>query len=280
MRSKKIVAGIIAAMTLASLASSAIVSAAGFGVGISNTKVEAGDSFTLTLDMSDIPSTGINGCDFGISYDSSLVSVSGVTLGDIAKSVDASETGLPSPFECNIETDVISVMYALGTTDSAYYLNGSGTFLNITGTVKATAAVGSKAEFKIVPVDRAVAPGSKESNTSIIFGYMAEDETTTIYSPTFTDGYVEVTGGETKPSETEDIPDGTLYGDVNNDTDVNIADIVKLNMYLLNKTLNPISEIGKANADCVRDNVINTADSTLIMNYVAMMIDISQLGKR
>ena len=76
MRTKKVIAGLLAAATLASVSVSAIVSAEdGFGVGISNTTAEAGGSFTLTLDMSNIPDTGLNGCDFGISYDSSLVTV-------------------------------------------------------------------------------------------------------------------------------------------------------------------------------------------------------------
>ncbi len=70
----------------------------------------------------------------------------------------------------------------------------------------------------------------------------------------------------------------TQYGDVNLDTDVNIADIVKLNMYLLNSTANALSDVALANSDCVKDGVINTADSTLLMNYVAMMITLSKLG--
>ena len=116
MRTKKVIAGLLAAATLASVSVSAIVSAEdGFGVGISNTTAEAGGSFTLTLDMSNIPDTGLNGCDFGISYDSSLVTVESVELGALAKDVSGVEADLPSPFECNIDTDIISVMYALGT---------------------------------------------------------------------------------------------------------------------------------------------------------------------
>lgn len=293
MRTKRMIAGLVAAVALSSVSASAIVTAADdFSVSISKTEAAAGASFELTLDLTNIPSTGINACDFGISYDSSLVTIDEVNLGSLAKDVSSVEGTLPEPFECNIETGVISVMYALGTTDSAYFLNGTGTFLNISGTVKADAAAGSDAEFKIVPVDRAVTPGSSTTNSTVVFGYMSADETTTIYEPVFTAGNVHVLGGETEettepdttPSETtepvtEDIPDGTKYGDVNLDQRVNVSDVVTLNMYLLNTETNALQPEGKANADCVRDNVIDSADSALILGYVAGTADISELGK-
>lgn len=279
MKTKKLVAGIVAAMTLTSLASSLIVTAADddFGVEISNATAEAGESFQLTLDMSNIPSTGLNGCDFAISYDSSLVSIDEVTLGSLTKDVSSVEPGLPAPFECNIETDNISIMYALGTTDTTYYLTGSDTFLNITGTVNDDALAGDKADFKIVPVDRAEAPESEVTNSSVIFGYMDADEATTIYTPTLTDGYVEIKSEQT--GTTDYIPDGTNYGDVNDSGGIpNIADVVDLNMHLISVD-NLLSETGKANADCVRDHKITAADSALILNYITMLIDISELGK-
>lgn len=303
MRNKKVIAGLVAAMTLVST-TSAIVSAAGdFTVSISNTTAGAGEEFSITLDMSDIPTTGINGCDFGISYDSSLVTIDEVTLGSLAKDVSTLEGDLPDPFECNIEEDVISLMYAIGTTDSSYYLNGSGTFLNITGTVNADAAVGSKAEFEVVPVDRAVKPGSADTNATIVFGYMGEDEAAVTYTPVYEAGWVEVTGEDptdpseettepseetTEPSEetteppetpTLDIPDGTLYGDVNVDGTVDVGDVVTLNMYILNPTGNALEADGMANADVVRDNKIDSTDGTLLMSYTAMSVKAEELGK-
>lgn len=284
MRTKRMIAGLVAAVTLAAVSVSAIASAAeDFSVSISEAEAAAGESFELTMDLSNIPATGINACDFGISYDSSLVTVDKVELGSLAKDVSSVEGSLPEPFEANIGTDAISVMYAIGTTDAAYFLNGSGTFLTITGTVNADATAGADAAFKVVPIDRAATPGSSTTNTAVVFGYMAEDEATTVYTPVFTDGNVHITGGEatdpTGPVETEDIPDGTKYGDVNVDGDVNIGDVVALNMYLLNPETNPITAEGKANADCVRDNVINSSDSAIIINYTAMVVGADELGK-
>ena len=78
---------------------------------------------------------------------------------------------------------------------------------------------------------------------------------------------------------TEVIPDGTKYGDVNTDGSVNIADVVALNMYILNNEVNEISSEGKANADCARDNKIDASDSLTLMNYVAMVISADKLGQ-
>ncbi len=71
----------------------------------------------------------------------------------------------------------------------------------------------------------------------------------------------------------------TKYGDTNLDGDINVADVVGLNMYLLNSNSNKLQNVGIANADCVRDGVITSADSALLMNYVSMMISESSLGK-
>lgn len=69
------------------------------------------------------------------------------------------------------------------------------------------------------------------------------------------------------------------YGDTNYDNDITVADVVMLNMYIINPTDNPLEQVQLANADCVRDGYINSSDSAMILNYVSMMIDISELGK-
>lgn len=75
------------------------------------------------------------------------------------------------------------------------------------------------------------------------------------------------------------IPDGSKYGDANLDDTINISDVVALNMYLLNSSDNSLSIESIANSDVVRDNIINTEDSLLLMNYVAMIVGEDVLGK-
>ncbi len=81
-------------------------------------------------------------------------------------------------------------------------------------------------------------------------------------------------------TEPTTLPDGELYGDVNLDNEVDIADIVAINMYLLNPDQMSLDIKAKANSDCERNNVIDATDSTMIMNYVAMIIDKVQLGRK
>lgn len=82
-----------------------------------------------------------------------------------------------------------------------------------------------------------------------------------------------------KPDTTVPSVSPTIYGDVNVDGFINVSDVVALNMYILSSGENKLSDVGIANADCVKDGVINTSDSLLIMNYVAMIVGESQLGK-
>lgn len=61
-------------------------------------------------------------------------------------------------------------------------------------------------------------------------------------------------------------------GDVNRDGDVDIADVVVINMYLLDKEKHLISKNSQANAEVSNDKIVNASDSALILNYVVMMI--------
>ncbi|MGN1085500.1 MAG: glycoside hydrolase family 9 protein [Porcipelethomonas sp.] len=74
------------------------------------------------------------------------------------------------------------------------------------------------------------------------------------------------------------IPPPPQWGDVNVDSRVNISDVVTLNLYLLNEKEHALSEQGYVNANCLYDDVVDATDSTLLMNYVTMMVDYSNLG--
>ncbi len=88
--------------------------------------------------------------------------------------------------------------------------------------------------------------------------------------------------GETPESVVEVVvPEGavaTMYGDINLDNSVNIADIIAINMLILNPSANSASDTAIANADCSRNGSINTADTSLLMNYISMMITYNELA--
>lgn len=104
-------------------------------------------------------------------------------------------------------------------------------------------------------------------------------ESTTVKTTSVTVTTTTQTTTNDNPSPSVPSVNPTLYGDVDLDGTVVVSDAVLLNMYLLNPDKNAIKDIGLANADCVRDGVIDSADSAMLMNYIAMVISHSELGK-
>ena len=49
-------------------------------------------------------------------------------------------------------------------------------------------------------------------------------------------------------------------------------------MYLLYPEVNKLNATAKENAQVVYDGIIDTQDSLLLMNYVAMIVTVDQLG--
>ncbi len=156
-------------------------------------------------------------------------------------------------------------------------------------TEKITATVDGKtvdASFKsgdesIAKVDAdGTITGVSEGTTEITVS--ADGKTTTVKVTVKANG-VDPTGdtsdstGGDNTANTSD-PSNAHWGDVNVDGEVNVADVVKLNMFLLNSEVNEVSEQGYINANCVYDNYVDTSDSAIIMNYAAMMITYDKLG--
>lgn len=83
----------------------------------------------------------------------------------------------------------------------------------------------------------------------------------------------------TVPAATDaELLENALWGDVNVDGSVSIADVVKLNLYLLNNVDNALTEQGFVNANCLYDEVVDSSDSTFLMNYVVMLIHYTEMG--
>lgn len=285
MKAKKILAGACASVMLAMTTATAVSAAETVKVTVGNTEANPGGTFSVTLDLADIPAAGINACDFGIEYDASALTITNVTAGALAKDDTASLEGVDA-FDANIESGLVSVIYGLGTTDSAAYMTGSGTFLTLEGTVSTTAAAGTY-DLKVVAVDRLETPSGTATNADIIFGNLGEDNVTyTVYTPTITDGYVKVVDGEeptgatgatdtTNPSEekpTVDPDKVTKRGDVDCNGEVGIADIAALAKWIPAANLYPVSEEGLANAEVTDDGEVNASDLTKIIEFLTNAI--------
>ncbi|MGN0621544.1 MAG: cellulose binding domain-containing protein, partial [Porcipelethomonas sp.] len=77
----------------------------------------------------------------------------------------------------------------------------------------------------------------------------------------------------------ETLGEASCYGDVDCNGTIEIADVVTLNLSLLDSDNYPLSSESMANADVEKDNVVNMADSGKIINYLAKIIPQSDLGK-
>lgn len=287
MKAKRILAGACASFMLAMTTATAVSAEESVQVTIGNAEAKAGGTFTVTLDLADIPAAGINACDFGIEYDASALTITNVTAGALAKDDTASLEGV-NAFDANIEDGLVSVIYGLGTTDSANYMTGSGTFLTLEGTVSATAAAGTY-DLKIVAVDRLETPSGTATNADIIFGNLGEDNVTyTVYSPTITDGYVKVVDGEepsesteatevTGPSEekpTIDPEKVTMRGDVDCNGEIGLADVAALAKWVAAADLYPLTDAGLANGEITDDGSVNAADLNKLIEYTVKAIKV------
>lgn len=304
MKTKRTMAGILAmAMAASALAFNPVFAAGGIGISAEKVSAKAGAEFTLAVSLKDVPSTGVGGCEFSLAYDSSIVTVTGVTAGTVAQTgADDQESvfaGEAPSFDNNFSTaGVIDVIYSTGLTDSAYMVKQDGVFLTITGTVNESAKVGDVSEFKIQPIDRETTPGSGTKNDQIVFASIAEDGTVSNYDTVVSDGSVIVvgdsetttavtttTGSESTTTATKETTvtkdtadtketttgseDEANYGDANLDGKVDLTDAVTLNKYLAG--LVTASEQAVKNMNVYLDDNVDETDTTYLMKFILNM---------
>ncbi len=304
MKTKRTMAGILAmAMAASALAFNPVFAAGEIGISAEKVSAKAGAEFTLAVSLKDVPSTGVGGCEFSLAYDSSIVTVTGVTAGTVAQTgADDQESvfaGEAPSFDSNFSTaGVIDVIYSTGLTDSAYMVKQDGVFLTITGTVNESAKVGDVSEFKIQPIDRETTPGSGTKNDQIVFASIAEDGTVSNYDTVVSDGSVIVVGDSetttavttttdsestttatketTVTKDTADTKETTTgsedeanYGDANLDGKVDLTDAVTLNKYLAG--LVTASEQAVKNMNVYLDDNVDETDTTYLMKFILNM---------
>ena len=286
MKTKRTMAGILAmAMAASALAFNPVFAAGEIGISAEKVSAKAGAEFTLAVSLQDVPSTGVGGCEFSLAYDSSIVTVTGVTAGTIAQTgADDQESafaGEAPSFESNFSAaGVIDVIYSTGLTDSAYMVKQDGVFLTITGTVNESAKVGDVSDFKIQPIDRETTPGSGTKNDQIVFASIAEDGTVSSYDTVVRNGFVTVVGDtttavttttgsdstttETKETTTESESD-INYGDANLDGKVDLTDAITLNKYLAGVLT--ASDQAVKNMNVYLDSNVDDKDTTYLMKF-------------
>lgn len=275
MKTKKIVIGAMAtAMLSLSVCSLAPAFAADetVQVSVSNTSAEAGGQFTVDVSVSDIPDTGLQGCQFSLEYDSSIISVATVKAGTLTEngstSADPSSSVLPN-FNSYVDNGkgILSIMWSTSLDEPTYWLKGEGVLFTVTGTVAAGAADGAKSEIKIVPTVRNVTSSSNAMNEEVDCGYVKNGEKVS-YNVKLVNGSVTVGNGETIDLK----GDKYLKGDANCDGRVTIADATAIVQHLGNQDEYGLSEQGAINADCDGDPGVTGADANRIQMLEAGLI--------
>ena len=287
MKTKRTMAGILAmAMAASALAFNPVFAAGGIGISAEKVSAKAGAEFTLAVSLKDVPSTGVGGCEFSLAYDSSIVTVTGVTAGTVAQTgADDQESvfaGEAPSFDSNFSTaGVIDVIYSTGLTDSAYMVKQDGVFLTITGTVNESAKVGDVSEFKIQPIDRETTPGSGTKNDQIVFASIAEDGTVSNYDTVVSDGSVIVVGDSetttavTTTTGSESTTTATKETTVTKDTaDTKETTVTKDTADTKETTTGSEDEANYGDANL--DGKVDLTDAVILNKYLAGLVTASE----
>ncbi len=268
MKVRKIVAGLAAVSMLAAFSAQAVFAAETVTISADKVTAKAGAEFTMNVELSDVPAAGISVCEFAVTYDTSVVEVTGVKVGKIAdKGADNAEKFEgASAFESDYSTaGVINVSYTTGLDDAAYWITEDGVMLTITGKVNASAKDGAVSEFKIGAIDRETTEDSGVANDAISIGNIGADYTVTKFEAAVSNGSVTVKNDATTPSTGD-----ATYGDVNCDGDVNLLDVLALNRNLL--IGEELTDQGKANADVDKDGKPTAVDALNILKFTIKLV--------
>ena len=311
MKAKRTIACALALSMLAATATSLGVSAAGNSVTLAGSKAtaESGGEFSVDVSLSGVPSAGINVLDFAVTFDQTILSVDKVTVGAAADTgADAADsTSKDAPvFATNIKDGEIAVSWTTAA-PTANWIKSDGVILTITGTVKDGVADGTVTPIDFAPVSRDTYEGSGTKNSSMVIGYIsgtdsasygivteagsvtigskqttteapvtttAVETTTTSAAPVTNETTAETTTKENETATTKStiqVDPSLLYGDVNLDGDIDLADAV-----LLNKSVAGVVELNdtaKANADCFADGVIGSDDSMTLLKFLVHLVN-------
>lgn len=270
MKTKKIVIGAMAtAMLSLSVYSFAPAFAADETVQISvgSQQVEAGGTFTVDVSIADIPAEGIQGAQFSLNFDSSVITIDKVEAGTLTENVttDPAATVLDqfNTFLDN-KNGYANIMWATSVEDAAYKLSGEGVFCTVTGTVSKDAKDGDY-KIDIGPTVRETFTDSGVSNEDIDVGYNSKGSKVR-YNVEVKAGTITVGAGGSAGGQ-------TLKGDANCDGTVDLADATAIIQHIGNEGKYGLSEQGLANADCNDDGKITGADALQIQRREAGLID-------
>ena len=245
-------------------------------VSVGSVTAEAGDEFSVDVELSNVPASGIQGLEFAVKYDSSLITVTTVTEGSISKT-GASEAELDKDsgladsavndsysalsYDINTKNSVVNLIWLTGLDSSDYFIKKDGVFVTISGKVNAGAS--GKAELEVVPISRAGISGSTNDVYISIGGSDKE------IVPAIKNGTVTISSGGSESSGASSEAD--MLGDATCDSIVDLRDVTLVSQHIVK--MKTLTGMGFANADVVSDGSVNVKDLAQIKKYLIKVIE-------
>lgn len=268
MKLKKLVSGVLACALSATMLSAfaTTANAAGtVGVSVGSATVGAGETFSVDVSLTSIPSGGVNALEFAVGYDSSAITITSVTAGAIADPNGAAAAELAlnseladsmvsgSTYSCldyAVLDDQVSITWVTALEDSNYWLNTTGVLCTITGTVADDAS--GTYDLSVESIYRETYSGSGVYNSSMYFATVDTDLNATYHTASGTNGAITIS-------------DNTMYGDCDLNGKVNIVDAT----WAARHSVKAVTLEGQAaiNADVDGNGKINIVDATYIARY-------------
>lgn len=257
MRFNKIAACLVATACTASLvgAMASVSAADSLTIKAGSTSAKAGETFTIDIELTGVPSSGVAGLDFAVKYDASVMEVTGVTEGQISKTSDKQVEGFSSNLATNIASGAVSVLWATGqikTSDS--WIKSDGVLL----TLNCKALKDGTSDIEIVK-------NTRKDATSVD----AVVEGLKIVNPTTVKGSVKVGAEET--TTTTPAESTVVKGDADLSGEVDMTDLSVIALHILKES----TLTGQAfdNADVDGSGTVAIDDLSRIKQFVSKKID-------
>ena len=280
--SKKFIAGVsalVVAVSSVAITVSAVTENEGLTISVSSTSanVQANETFDVTVDLSNVPDTGIAGCEFAVYYDASAVEVvdvksedlTGAAAAELAVQEGLADTMVTYPeyscFDYYNNDGKVACLWATGLDSSSYWISEDGTLVTITFKAKEDASGDVEIGVEsILDTGSVMFAAADESGN-----YYSYDNVSVADAVKVSIGTTETTtsdsGAETTTSGSV-IGDSGVLGDVNGDGQVKSNDLLLLKKYLLG--LVDITDINATNSDVTGDGNIKSNDLLLLKKFL------------
>lgn len=289
--SKKFVAGIsafVVAVSSIAITVSAVTESEDLTISVSSasTSIEANGTFEVTVDLANVPDTGIAGCEFAVYYDASAVEVvdvksedlTGAAAAELQIQSDLADTMVNYPeyscFDYYDNDGKVACLWATGLDNNSYWINEDGTLVTIT--FKAKEDISSD-DVVNIGIDSILDTGD------VMFAAADESGEYYAYDNVSIADEIQLSvggGSTTTPSDTESTETtlggstggDILLGDVNGDGDVKSNDLLLLKKYLLG--LAEETDINMLNSDTTGDGEVKSNDLLLLKKYLLGLEDL------